>query len=659
MRLKDMGLPTRTVNALAKKKVYTAHDMCVRFPRRYRDYSTIWPIDHYEHKDYGAIKGRLMLIEKREGKSRPYLFMKIKEPTGRIVNIMSFANLYKMRFYEPLLDEDVVVCGQILYDPVFGYSMTNPDEVTKADLFKGHIDTIYPGTKGVSDQNYRSILLDSTAYEKEYLPEEMVRAFALPPLRKALETLHFPQAMDDIALCRERFLFEDLLYFSSNLKGNEGPKETRVVFRERGKAAELLRSLPYQLTSDQMAAVRAMMKNSLNGIRNNILLQGDVGCGKTIVAALMMVNAAENGYQALLLAPREVLAAQHYQEIKGYADILGIETVYLHAGIKGKDKKEIIRKISSGEASLIVGTHAALAEGVTYNALGLIVTDEEHLFGAAQKEKIIAKASDGVHTLSMSATPIPRSIALSLYGDSKEILTIKTRPEGRLPIKTAIQKTHRNIFPFMEKEIRAGHKCYVVCPAIDDNDEIDIVSLESMEKEYRSYFEPKRIPIGVINGKMSKDAVEETVRAFSEGRCPILMSTTVIEVGVNVPDATVMVIEQADRFGLASLHQLRGRVGRSSLQSYCILRSEDETNERLITLTETNDGFEIAEKDMMMRGAGNLIGEEQSGMDRYFELMVSYPDIFKRACEARDRFNGQYKEMMELYEEHLSFEGDR
>jgi len=658
MRLKDMGLPTRTVNALAKKKVYTTHDMCVRFPRRYRDYSSVWPVDHFEHKEYGAIKGRLMLIEKREGKSRPYLFMKVKEPTGRIVNVMSFANLYKMRFFEQLLDEDVVVCGQILFDPVFGYSMTNPDDVVKADIFEAHIDTIYPGTKGVSDANYRSVLLEASTYEEEYLPEDMSREYGLPSLRKALETLHFPKAMDDVSVCRERFLFEDLLYFATNLKGREGPGETDILFTERRAAAELLRSLPYRLTDDQMAAVKTMMKNCLTGKRNNVLLQGDVGCGKTIVAALMMVNAAENGYQALLLAPREVLASQHYAEIRGYADRLGMEAVYIHSGIKGKEKKELIKKIGSGQAALIVGTHAALADGVTYKNLGLIVTDEEHLFGASQKEKIIGKAEEGVHTLSMSATPIPRSIALSLYGDSKQILTIKTRPEGRLPVKTAIQRTHKNIFPFMEKEIRSGHKCYVVCPAIDDNDEIDIVSLEAMEKEYRSYFEPKGYPIGVINGKMSKDAVSETVRAFSEGRCRILMSTTVIEVGINVPDATVMVIEQADRFGLASLHQLRGRVGRSSLQSYCVLRSEDVENERLKVLTETNDGFDIAEKDMIMRGAGNLIGEEQSGMDRFFDLMVSCPDLFKRACEARDRFSGRYDGMMRLYEEHLSLDGD-
>lgn len=655
-------LQKRTVTALKKKKIYTADDMAGFVPRDYHDYRTITPLSQCKDGDFVAVKGRISRVNKKFG-SRYYTIIRIEEEYPRYLNLMYFAQAdYYAKIFGEHIMQEVVVCGKIKVENMYGkvlYSISPAEDFFFNGQFRPFISCVYPNIKGVSDEMRDKLIHRSMDTVEEPLAWEIMSKHGLMDYRSALSTLHRPTNPEQIQKARERLLFNDLLYFSILFHVGEESDDltTEIRFDRVSLTQKFMQSLPFKLTADQLNVLNRMVTASRRSERNNVLLQGDVGCGKTIVAAVMMITAYENGFQSVLMAPKEILARQHYEEIAGYAKSLGIGVCFLHSGMKAAERKEIYNQIKSGEISFIIGTHSCLSDQVDYAKLGLIVIDEEHLFGVEQKEKLEEKAVNGVHCLSMSATPVPRSLATVMYGNKKEILQIKTKPAGRLPIQTAVQMTHKNTFPFMEKQIGEGHQCYVVCPAIEDNsaeDRPDIVSIEAMYEEYRSYFEPRGIKIGVVHGKMKKEEIAEVVHGFSENRVQILMSTTVIEVGVNVPNATVMVIEQADRFGLASLHQLRGRVGRSSLQSYCILRSSDPQNERLQVMVKTTDGFEIAEADLQQRGTGNLIGVAQSGANKYVEEMLDHPDIFRWASSvAGDCYRHQYAvRLINKYEEH-------
>ena len=656
MELKELGLQSRTVNALAKKKLYTVNDMAMFVPRVYRDYRNPKYICDLVDGEFAAVYGRLLSLNKKFG-SRWYLVGKIENSDGKKLTVMWFTQVDRYaELYGKYISKEVVVCGKIDIHPKFGCSISNPEHLYVATSFIPKIDAIYSNIKSVSDEMRDKIVDMAVEYAEEPLSWEVMSKYQIPSYKDSLKMVHNPQTLTDITVGKERLLLNDLLYFAISFRLGENcdDNSTNIHFEKTSLMQQFEKTLPFELTEDQNSTIKAMIDNSVAGKRNNILVQGDVGCGKTIVAALMMITAYENGYQSVLMAPREVLAKQHYAELSGYAEKLGIKSCFLHSGMKAKEKKEIFAKIKSGEISFIIGTHSCLSPSVEYGNLGLVVTDEEHLFGVDQKEQLEAKAQAGVHSLSMSATPIPRTLATIMYGNKKEIMTIKSRPKGRIPIQTATQLTHTNTFPFMEKQIRMNHQCYVVCPAIDDNDKSELISIETMYKEYQSYFEPKGIKIGVVHGKMDKQEVESVVNRFKNNEIHILMSTTVIEVGVNVPNATVMVIEQAERFGLASLHQLRGRVGRSSLPSYCILRSDEANNDRLKVMVETTDGFKIAEADLRQRGSGNLIGVKQAGANKYVEEMLNNPELFKRASEIASFCNkhGYADKLIDLYKEH-------
>jgi ATP-dependent DNA helicase RecG len=478
--------------------------------------------------------------------------------------------------------------------------------------------------------------------QAEYLPARIYAKAGQIPYGEALDMVHRPASGTDFCKGRDRLLFDEMLFFYLSLKASndKGSEDSSLLFEKKDLMQSFIESLPFPLTAGQKAVTDRIAQTGMSGKRCNFLIQGDVGCGKTVVAIAAMFAAYENGMQSVLMAPRAVLARQHYEEVKKYADQFGITCVFLDSKIKSKEKWKAYEMISSGEAGFIVGTHSCVSEAVEYNRLGLVVTDEEHLFGVNQKEALQERASAGVHSISMSATPIPRSLASVLYGEKKEICIIKDKPAGRKPVITRAGSGRENVFPFLEKQIRAGRQCYVVCPAIEESDDQEnpraIVSIKAVASEYKEYFEPKGIGIGFVDGKKKPEEIKKTMKEFAENRLQILISTTVIEVGVNVPNATVMVVEQADVFGLASLHQLRGRVGRSSLQSYCFLLSEEPDNERLQTMCSTNDGFEIAEADLRQRGTGNLIGTEQAGMNRFVTTMLDNPLLYQSVKKFAD-----------------------
>ena len=634
MQLSEIGLQKRQASAFAKKNIFTTEDLVQYMPRAYHDYRTCRLVKSADQSRFGAFKGELIYCDKRLSK-RWYIVMKIRQDDGTAVSVMLFSDTFRFKEYASMLHRQIVVCGKPYNDPSYGYGIKYVEKIIPADEFVPHIQPIYTKIKGVTDKTLEQCIEKSIEIQEDPLDGRLLSLTGMPNYSDSLKCIHMPKSEDDIRTGKRRILTNDMLYFAEALgKADErGTETTDILFTECKMMLSMTKTLPYTLTDDQKKVLNSFFKATKNGKRFNALIQGDVGCGKTIVAIAMSICACENGYQAAIMAPREVLAWQHYEEVKKYTEPLGLSCVFISSSTSAKEKKEILKKIASGEANIVVGTHSCIADAVKYHHLGLTVTDEEHLFGVRQKEMLEKKADEGVHAVSMSATPIPRSLATILYGNKKEIMSIHSMPSGRLPIKTAIQSSHENVFAFMEKQIREGHQCYVVCPAIEQNDEYGIVSIEEMEQAYHAYFDERDISIGIVNRQKSSEEVAETIGKYAAGDIDILMSTTVIEVGVNVPNATVMVIEQAERFGLASLHQLRGRVGRSSFQSYCILLTNDRNNERLKTMVRTNDGFEIAEADLKLRGSGDLLGVRQAGNNRFVTEMQKYPGIFQKAME--------------------------
>ena len=626
--LQSLKLQKRTITALHKKDIDTVTQLLHYFPKEYYDYRRIVRIEDATPDKHAAVCGRLDSMERSQGSRGWYIKMRLTQDNGVRFRTMIFGNTFVYNKYLELMHKRIVVMGKIQNNE-FGVSVINPDEVVEASSAYFRIKPVYRKIPGVSEDTFNAIL--HKAFQSrpwDGIPVDAEREAGVIPYLDALSNLHKPKSAADINSGRTRMVFDDLYYLNSMLQlNNVNKRETDIIFSENKHLKLFKKLLPFDFTADQKKVIDHIFDNASKGIRNNILLQGDVGCGKTVVAISLMMLAYSNGYQSVIMAPPSVLAKQHYDEISGYAEKFHIKCAFLSSDLKGKEKKEILEGIKDGTISFIVGTHSVLSEGVEYHNLGAIITDEEHLFGVAQKQALEEKALDGVHQLSMSATPIPRTLATVLYGDAKEICIIKTKPAGRLAIITEQVPGHEAVFPKMEEEIKKGNRVYVVCPAIEDNEDADIVSIEEVAGDYEKYFSPKGIKIGVVHGKRKPEENSETINEFKDGKIQLLISTTVIEVGVNVPEATVMAVEQADRFGLASLHQLRGRVGRSSRQSYCYLISERQTP-RLDIMCQTSDGFEIAEADLHQRGAGDMLGVEQSGNSKYIDEMLKYPDMY-------------------------------
>ena len=653
-------ITTRQLNILKRKGIYTSDDLARFVPRKYIDYRKVKNIQDCKDGDYAAIRAKLVSIEKKQlkGTTREYIHFKLLQADDTPITCLMFNNLYLYDQYLGMHNTVIVCCGKISISEIYGYSIQNPDTFISAELFVPSIKRVYTKFSGMTEYTLSDLIFkQGLSCVREPLEKEVIERDGLIDYRESLYKMHKPKDESDVVLGKKRLVYNDLLYFAMTLlQENPNPVHTDIVFYNTSEVNAFIKSLPFKLTRDQFNVLKVMVNNAKEGTANNVLLQGDVGCGKTIVAACMMMCASENGYQSVLMAPRTVLARQHYDEISGYAEQMGKTCVFLHSGMKAKEKKKAYELIESGKADFIIGTHSCFSEDVHYKNLGLIITDEEHLFGVNQKEAIREKADSGVHYISMSATPIPRTLTDIVYGESaKTILSIKEKPAGRKPVITKIETDRTNIFPHIEKEINEGHRVYVVCPAIEDDDAGLLTSIETAEKEYKDYFESRNMPVGIVTGKMKASEIAETVDGFVSGKYKILLSTTVVEVGVNVSNATIMVIEQADRFGLASLHQLRGRVGRSDLQSYCYLISDDTSNERLIVMENTNDGFEIAEADMKQRGGGDLIGTQQAGFNKYLSEVMKHPKMYEHIRETA-KFclkNGYGQGLIDLYHENL------
>lgn len=566
--------------------------------------------------------------------------------------------LDSVRLSDLVLNKRLIVGGFIQYNEEYRtYAVMNPivfsDDIGRYNRYYVQ----YSSVKGWSHGEHEQFVDQAIERLSDFdiMPPTLLKKAGLPSFRDAAILMHHPKSWDQCRMAIKRAVFDDLVYFAVKLALNQTlDTNAGIAPMQRTEIRDLyLHSLPYQLTDGQACAIQMVSDQMKKGKSVHSLIQGDVGTGKTCVAFALLLQAAENGFQGALAAPYTTLAWQHFQDMEPIAKQYGICAAFLTSETKAAERKKIYAGLQDGSISIVIGTHSIFSKAVEYKNLGLVVLDEEHKFGVVHRGNIMEKGIPHCHQITMSATPIPKSLADMVYGNHTGFITITDKPANRLPVKTAVTSRDEAAAKVMIREIKAGHQAYIVCPAIETNGKTpDIASIERKEAVYRSLFAGTGIRMEVLTGKMKAQEKMEIMKEFASGAIDVLMATTVIEVGMNVPNATVITITGADRFGFSTLHQLRGRVGRGKDQAYCILQTETP-NEKLQFLTQTNDGFLIAEKDLELRGPGTLFGERQSGSNYFVDLMLAYPNMFawiKRETEELCR-KETGKDIVRRYEE--------
>ena len=616
------GVGPHRAEALRRLGIVTARDLILHIPHRYEDASTITPIASLEPGTDGTIIGKVIskgIIPTRKGLR---IFQAVlKDDTGMIE--ASWPG-------QPFLDRTIEKGDfMLLAGPVRFYHgrQLQPREyiqLGKDDdgIRGGKVLAVYPATEGLSFKVIRGIIdthLDSLLLlVKEYLPEDLLGMAGVPSLPEAIRMVHRPETIAEGVRGRARLAFEELLFVHVlQRRGNALKRQRRsgIAFQNRRQLTSALKkALPFTLTNAQTTALREIVADMSSDRRMHRLLQGDVGSGKTIVALFAALLAMENGYQAAIMAPTELLAEQHARTIAGLLEPLGIEPILVTGSLHSRARKSAAERLARNDPELVVGTHALVQEASVFGRLGFVTIDEQHRFGVEQRAAISAKG-ESPDVLLMSATPIPRSLALTVYGDL-DVSTLDERPAGRQPVTTVMrpEKARERVLEFVAQETGKGRQAYVVYPVIEESEKTDLKAATTMYELLSAGPFAGRV-VALIHGRVPADERETIMRAFRDGKIDVLVSTTVIEVGIDVANATVMLVEHPERFGLSQLHQLRGRVGRGAEASYCILLGDagEEAAERLRIFVDTDDGFEIASADLRLRGMGNLFGEEQSG----------------------------------------------
>lgn len=633
-----LNIPPQKVAQLENKGINTLEDLLRYFPKEYLDFSNESEVGIENLGKNIAVIGKLTSV-RHFSSNKSAIRAEINTSNGMPLDVIWFNQEYLFDKLSYIKGSKIIVCGKLTRnEKYYRYSIINPPVFSRAIADSMKIVPVYKKIPGMSADYLTSLIKEARKKVvcKDTLSEEIKKAFNLCDYETLFDKIHSPKSQQDINESKRRLIFEDMYYFANQLYAEASAEErSKFVIKDDKITRQVISELPYKLTNDQKNAIKEIHDICISGKRLNALVQGDVGSGKTIIAFLSMLLFAENGYQSVLLAPTQVLANQHYGALLTLAEKYGFKTVILKSKMKVKEKREALQSIKDGSAKLIVGTHSVFSEDVEYNNLALVITDEEHKFGVVQREALAEKCSDGVHSITMSATPIPRSLALTLYGVNKKVITISQMPNGRKPVKTGIVNDDSTVNKFLLKKVKEGQQCYVVCPFVSSSDKEamkDVQSVESVYKKLSAWFSENapEVRISVINGKMKASDIETVINEFSDGNIDILIATTIVEVGVNVPNANVIVVENAERFGLAQLHQLRGRVGRGNQQGYCLLHSLENDNERLSVMCRTNNGFEIAEADLKNRGTGDLIGTVQSGYNKYVDLILLYPKFFNK-----------------------------
>ena len=636
------GVGPNRVKLLNKLGVFTLKDLITYYPRTYEDRSKPKNIIECIDGEETLISGYAVTsVNDIRLKGKTMQKLVIKDETG-MATITWFNQSYLKSRFE--VGKKYKFYGRI--NNQYGkISMTSPvfDDIDK-DNNTGKIIPIYPLTFSLSQNVLRKIiengLSEIEGKIEETLPEKMLKEYKLEELNKAIKEIHFPQEFKDFDKARNRLVFEELFAVQLallELKNKYITEDKGIQFSKDAKISDIINELPFKLTKAQLKVLEEIDNNMESDKPMNRLLQGDVGSGKTVVAMCAAYKAVKSGYQAAIMAPTAILASQHLENFKKIFDRLNIKCELLISGITKKKKEEILQELKEEKIDILIGTHALIEENVVFKNLGLVVTDEQHRFGVKQRTKI-AQKGENPDVLVMTATPIPRTLALILYGDL-DISIIDELPPNRKQIETfAVGKNMtQRVNLFIKKQIQQGRQAYIVCPLVEDDEESNLKSVEKLYKEYKTTIFPE-YKVEYIHGKMKTKDKDSIMKDFKDGKIDILISTTVIEVGVDVPNSNIMVIENAERFGLAQLHQLRGRVGRGEYESYCILKCEgksETTKKRMKVMCETNDGFIISEKDLELRGAGDFFGTMQHGIPE-FKIANLFEDIpiLKLAQEA-------------------------
>lgn len=632
------GVGPKTYNRLNNLNLYTVEDALFNYPRTYVDKSQIKHITSISDGAYGTVKCVVQSVSNSTGyrKKKGLLKLIAADDSGRVELVFFNAGYLENRFK---IGEEYYFFGQIKCQG-FNRMMYHPEFIeTYARNLNDFlaITPVYALTDGLSQKDVyklqKTCVLDYFKELEDDLPEDIIRRNKLCSLEYAIGNIHFPQSVEALKVAKFRLVFDELFKLQLglfSLKGNLVKKEGLQF--ENVDMQPLLDALPFTLTEAQMKVWSEIKDDMTSDVSMNRLIQGDVGSGKTAVALTAMYMAAKNGYQTVMMAPTEILAEQHYNNFKKMLEGLDIEVGLLSRSVK--QKKVAIEGIASGKYQMVIGTHALIQDTITFHNLGLVITDEQHRFGVRQRNLLDAKG-ENPDVLIMTATPIPRTLSLILYGDV-DISVIDQLPSGRKKIKTYYisQQKEAKMYEFIGEEIQKGRQVYFVCPLIEESETLELKSAQEIFEQLKNEKYPD-LNVGLIHGKMKAIEKDEIMKAFSRGEIDILVSTTVIEVGIDVPNATTMVIVNSERFGLSQLHQLRGRVGRGSEQSYCFLLSDKLgkiSKERIKTLCETNDGFKIADKDLVLRGPGELLGVRQHGLP---ELRIAdlskHSDILKLA----------------------------
>lgn len=657
------GIGEKTEKLFWKLGIRTVGDLIRYYPRAYDIYEEAVPISEAEEGRVqtvtGAIYGKVQVSGNR---AMQVTSLYVKDLTGTLKVIW-----FRMPFLRTTLSRGGVITLRgmivrrrdvlVMEHPEIFYPSGKYEEK------RGTMQPVYPLTSGLSNNTVMKAVkqaLESLPLEREPLPEHIRLKYHLAEYNYALRGIHFPEDKEVFCHARKRLVFDEFaafIYSLRKLKEESGRSENRFRISPSGEVDRFIKELPYELTEAQKRVWREIEADLKKNLSMSRLVQGDVGSGKTVIALLALLTVAYSGYQGALMAPTEVLAKQHYESITKLLEEhrIPFQTALLTGSMTAKEKREAYRRIQGGEAQIIIGTHALIQEKVAYQDLALVVTDEQHRFGVRQRE-IFAEKGEMPHVLVMSATPIPRTLAIILYGDL-DISVIDELPSNRLPIKNCVVDTgyRPTAYRFIKNQIEEGRQCYIICPMVEESEHLEVENVTDYSAVLQEELGNK-IVVGCLHGKMKQEQKDRIMEDFGEGKIDVLVSTTVIEVGINVPNATVMMVENAERFGLAQLHQLRGRVGRGKYQSYCIFMTGSkakDTKERLDILNKSNDGFKIASEDLKQRGPGDLFGIRQSGLMN-FRLGDVFQDaaVLQMASEAVSVLSKKECEWLKKLENH-------
>ncbi len=609
MRLAELkGVGKARLEALERAGLERAEQLLWRLPESYTDYDDRCEVASLASGRRCAFLARIKSVSTARVRGATRVVAKVFDQTGEVACVW-FQQPYRARQLE--VGAVQLFCG--LVTRYRGVAEVVSPRVLPADTHG--IEPVYAPIRDIPPKTYAGLVrqvLDAGLPLEDDLPAAIRQRFSLLPQAQALRSIHFPESREALERAMRAFSFRDLLFFALAVRRKRlGPGMGFAMKANLAVVQPFLDSLPYALTGAQERVLRQALSDMESDAPMARLVEGDVGCGKTVIALALLYCAFENGFQGALMAPTEVLAHQHAEEARKLLGPLGVRVALLTGSLRAAQKRETLRAIEAGEADLVVGTHALIMGGVQYRRLGLVVTDEQHRFGVRQRLALEHKGQ-APHVLVMSATPIPRTMALVLYGEM-DVSVVDELPPGRKPVATRIvpERKREGLYGFLRATVEAGQQIYVVCPLVEESEAVDAASAERTAQDLAAALPGAKVEL--LHGRMKGPEKEAILDRFAAGETQVLVSTTVIEVGVNVPNATVMFVEYAERFGLAQLHQLRGRVGRGEKASWCFLMA-DRPTARLRALTETNDGFVIAKKDLELRGPGELLGTRQSGM---------------------------------------------